>query len=49
MRKECPECFGRGMIESLDGDGYGSEVFCDNCNGLGWIDDPDSERDIKED
>lgn len=33
MRKQCPECLGSGFIECLDGDGYGSEVLCDNCNG----------------
>jgi hypothetical protein len=38
-KRVCPECLGIGFIECLDGDGYGSEVLCDNCNGLGYIEE----------
>ena len=44
MFKECSECLGRGVIECLDGDGYGSEVVCESCNGLGYVEDVDGER-----
>lgn len=48
MKRQCRECNGCGFIYDMDGDGYASEVVCQNCMGFGWIDDPDAERDIKE-
>ena len=47
MRKPCPYCES-GWVEDLDGDGYFSQVICDICNGLGYVETPDSERNIKE-
>ena len=39
---ECPYCLGTGFVMELDGDGYGGEVECIECNGTGRIYDPDS-------
>lgn len=33
----CPECRGRGVVPDRDGDGYGSEVTCRDCEGSGEV------------
>ena len=37
MKKKCEICDGKGYYQSLDGDGFGGEVTCDNCQGQGFI------------
>ena len=36
----CPHCNGRGFVFVLDGDGYGGDVTCEDCNGTGKVEDP---------
>lgn len=42
MYKNCPDCLGTG---------YSSDeelILCENCGGTGIVEDPDAERDQKE-
>lgn len=49
--KQCEICQGLGVMQCLNGDGFGGEITCEECLGIGKIydpQDPDHERDIKE-